>query len=76
MSSAQFPDGHREEVHGADLKEIFDRAEDAIGRGAISVRIYPEPHGFVGQYRRCRTCGCMPDDEIHSQPEPERTAAS
>ena len=68
MSSAQFPDGHREEVHNATLKEALVRAEDAFDRGAVAVRIYPEPHAFTGQYRRCRTCGCLPDDEIHEEP--------
>ena len=69
MSTAQFPDVHIEEVHNATLREIFERSEDALDRGAKKVTIYPEPHAFSGDLRRCQLCGRSVDDDIHDVTE-------
>jgi hypothetical protein len=65
MSTAQFPDGHTEEMHNASLKDIFHGATDAFNRGAEKVTLFYEPHRFDGTLRRCATCGHLEDDPLH-----------
>ncbi len=65
MSTAQFPDGHAEEMHNAMFRDIFTGAADALDRGAEKVTIYHEPHRFDGTMRRCATCGHIEDDPLH-----------
>ncbi len=72
MSTARFPDGHSEEVHAAKLREVFERAEEALERGAEKVTIYSEPHVFAGTLRRCETCGHFEDDDLHVEISIER----
>lgn len=64
MSTAHFPDGHIEEVHNATMREIFERTEDALDRGAEKVTVYPDPHAFYG-LKHCELCGHTADDDIH-----------